>query len=171
MIGEALAAAWAVAWLVVGIVEEIRKGDWMPSFKADSAVEALDYDFMPYANSRGVIKEPSDRQIAQFLDDCKRISKEAQDSVPADADTSTPAGMLAALDMLNPEQVVAVLAKMADAYESLCSGTPTAADMLSLPMRVRQLFFVWLQQEVMSPEAGPGAGIAAANNRKRAAAG
>ena len=76
-----------------------------------------------------------------------------------------------ALDDLDPEDVVSLMGKMAALYADLCSGDPSKAQILALPMRVRQQFFVWLQTEVMSPEAGPGAGRAQVTPLPRAAAG
>jgi hypothetical protein len=44
------------------------------------------------------------------------------------------------------------MGKMCEVYSGLCSGTPTAESIRQLPMRVRNIFFAWVQQEVMSPE-------------------
>ena len=86
-------------------------------------------------------------------------------------DPDNPASVMDALDDLDPEDVVSLMGKMAGLYADLCSGDPSKAQILALPMRVRQQFFAWLQTEVMSPEAGPGAGRAQGRPQMRAVAG
>jgi len=81
------------------------------------------------------------------------------------------ADVLDALDDLDPEDVVSLMGKMAGLYADLCSGDPSKAQIMALPLRVRQQFFTWLQTEVMSPEAGPGAGRAQVRQLPRAVAG
>lgn len=145
----------------------------MAGFKAEGVVEALDYDFRPYVNASGTIKEPSDRQIADFLATVKTVIKEAQEEggglpdVPGD----DPAALLQAMDDLDPEIVTRLMAKMTSAYSALCSGKPTATQIASLPMRIRQVFFNWLQSEVMSPEVVTGAGSGQLKALPTAAAG
>ena len=143
----------------------------MPAFSAESVVEALDYSFLPYTDAKGTIREPGDRQIATFLTAIKKVIKESEDKLPATVDPASPASVLDALDDLDPEDVVSLMGKMAQLYSDLCSGEPSREQILALPMRVRQQFFAWLQTEVMSPEAGPGAGKAQVTQLRRAAAG
>ena len=38
-------------------------------------------------------------------------------------------------------------------HADLCSGQPSKEQILTVPMRRRQMFYQWLQAEVMSPEA------------------
>lgn len=127
----------------------------MPAFRAEGVVEALDWDFAPYVNARGTIPEPTDRQIAEFLTGVKKVVKDAEADVPADV--TDPAAVLSALDELDPDKTIEAAGKMCAVYSGLCSGTPTAEQIQALPMRVRTIFFTWLQDEVMNPEAaGPG---------------
>ena len=142
----------------------------MPAFSAESVVEALDYSFLPYTDAKGTIREPTDKQIASFLTGVKKVVKESEDKLP-DVDPADPASVMDALDDLDPEDVVSLMGKMAGLYADLCSGDPSKAQILALPMRVRQQFFAWLQTEVMSPEAGPGAGRAQVRPQMRAVAG
>ena len=143
----------------------------MPAFSAESVVEALDYSFLPYTDARGTIREPTDQQIAAFLTGVKKVVKESEDKLPSGVDPADPSSVMAALDDLDPEDMVSLMGKMAALYGDLCSGDPSKAQILALPMRVRQQFFLWLQTEVMSPEAGPGAGKARVTQLPRAAAG
>ena len=143
----------------------------MPAFSAESVVEALDYSFLPYTDAKGTIREPTDKQIASFLAGVKKVVKESEDKLPSGVDPADPSSVMDALDDLDPEDVVSLMGKMAGLYADLCSGDPDRGQILALPMRVRQQFFTWLQTEVMSPEAGPGAGRAPVRQLPRAAAG
>ena len=134
-------------------------------------VEALDYSFLPYTDAKGTIREPTDKQIASFLTGVKKVVKESEDKLPSTVDAADPSSVMEALDDLDPEDMVSLLGKMAGLYADLCSGDPSKAQILALPMRVRQQFFAWLQTEVMSPEAGPGAGRAQVRQLPRAVAG
>ena len=94
-----------------------------------------------------------------------------QKEIPDGCRRRTPQALLDAMDELDPELVVSLMAQMAQVYADLCSDYPGKDQILGLPMRHRQLFFTWLQSEVMSPEAGPGAGRAQVTQLPRAAAG
>ncbi len=142
----------------------------MPAFSAESVVEALDYSFLPYTDAKGTIREPTDKQIASFLSGVKKVVTQSELTLP-NVDPDNPASVIEALDDLDPEDVVSLMGKMAGLYADLCSGDPSKAQILALPMRVRQQFFAWLQTEVMSPEAGPGAGKTQVRPQLRAAAG
>ena len=143
----------------------------MPAFDAGTVVEALDFTFEPFVRGcKGTIREPADKLIAGFLRGVKDITGQVQEHLP-DVKEDDPAGLLDAMDELDPELVVSLMAQMAEVYAKLCGGFPSREQILELPMRHRQMFFTWLQTEVMSPEAGPGAGRARVTQLPRAAAG
>ena len=143
----------------------------MAAFNAASVVEALDWTFEPFVHASGVIKEPNDDQIAQYLADLKAIGTEIREKVPDAPDSTDPVGLMAALDDLDLESVSALTGRMAGIYAALCSGEPSMEQILALPPRRRTMFYGWLQQEVMSPEAAPGAGNAQVRTLRSAAAG
>jgi hypothetical protein len=130
----------------------------MPGFQAEHIVEPLDYDFRPYVQAHGTIPEPTDKQIAAFLRGLKEVVDVVQADLPDDVSADDPAAVLKAMDNLDPEKTIEQMGKMADVYAGLCSGTPTAEQISALPMRIRSIFFNWLQSEVMSPEAATPAG-------------
>lgn len=132
----------------------------MAGFKAQGVVEALDYDFNPYVKTKGTIPEPTDRQIADFLGDMKALLTEVKDDLPSEVNLEDPGAILSAMDDLDPEVTLKMTGKMCVIYSKLCSGTPTEKSIQELPPRIRQIFFAWLQTEVMSPEAATGAGSA-----------
>lgn len=143
----------------------------MAGFNAATVVEPLDWDFNPYATAKGRIKEPTDDQIAQFLNALKAMTEEVKGSLPDGTDTADPAEVIAAIDSLDASAVVDAHRKMAVIFSALCSGDPSPETLLQLPMRIRTVFFGWLQQELMSPEAAPGGGSAQVTTLRPAAAG
>lgn len=149
----------------------------MPGFNAGTVVEPLDYTFEPDVKGcKGVIKEPSDRQIADWLSAIKRVTRELQDKIPeglrnASQSEADVLALMAAVDDLDPEVVVEFHVNMAGMFSALCSGEPTKEQILALPIRKRTIFYGWLQQEVMAPEAAPGGGSGQVVTMRPAAAG
>ena len=66
--------------------------------------------------------------------------------------------MLKAIDELEPEKFVEVMTELADMHAKLCSGKPSRAQILAVPIRRRLALFAYLQGEVMSPELVPAGG-------------
>jgi hypothetical protein len=131
----------------------------MPKFDASSIAESLEYDFTEFVKgAEGTIAEPTDEMIGIFLDEVQGITKEAQSLVPADLDMTDAAAMLDAMNHLEPGDFVRLTSKMSGVYARLCSGHPTEKQIQGLPMRVRRLFFNWIQEAVLNPEAATGAG-------------
>jgi len=143
----------------------------MPSFDAGAVVEALTWDFHGAGvKAKGTIPEPTDRAIGDFLDGLRKLYTEAQGtaSMPENA---TPDQMLEALSSLTGDKFVKFMADTAQLFADLCGGRPSQEQLLGLPMRVRVAFYSWLQSEVVSPEAGPGAGTAVVRSLPTASAG
>jgi hypothetical protein len=144
----------------------------MAAFNAGTVVEALDWTFEPFVpGAKGVVKEPNDAQITQYLRDLKAIAAEIKAKVPDAPDGNDPADLMSSLDALDPEGISELTGKMAGIVAALCSGDPSKETILALPPRRRVMFFGWLQQEVMSPEAAPGGGSAQVRTLRSAAAG
>lgn len=132
----------------------------MAGFSAASVVDPLDWDFNPFVKAKGRITEPTDEMIARFLNGLKALTEEVKHKLPEGVDTSDPAEMVAAIDNLDADAVVEAHQKFAGLFAELCSGSPSRELLLQLPMRVRTVFYGWIQEQVMSPEVGPGAGNA-----------
>jgi hypothetical protein len=134
----------------------------MPQFDADAVVEGLECKLKPYADFEETIPEPSDRQIGEFLKGLKELMSGALKTmgIEEDVDLTDPGQMMTALDQLEPDKFVEVQDTMASLHAALCSGRPSKEQILLVPMRRRNLFYQWLQGEVMSPEAAPGGGSA-----------
>jgi hypothetical protein len=139
----------------------------MPQFDASGIVEGLECKLKPYADFEDVIPEPSDRQIGEFLKGLKTLMSSALTTmgIEGEVDATNPEQVMRALDDLEPDKFVEVMDAMAGLHAALCGeetgadgnvtkpGRPSKAQILAVPMRRRQMFYQWLQTEVMSPEA------------------
>lgn len=123
----------------------------MAGFDATTAVEALDFNFRPHVDVSGTIPEPSDAQINRFFKDLQALVKQATGS--AGAITPTPDQTIAWLSALSADQMQESSRATAAAVDRLCSGTPSAEQILALPFRLQQAFIGWLMG-MMRPEAG-----------------
>jgi hypothetical protein len=136
----------------------------MAGFNAATVVEPLDYDFRTkdYPQAvHGTVREPNDKLIAEYMAGVKELVKEVKDKLPSaltggsDVDISE---LFMAVDDLDPQVVIKFHDDMAGVFAKLCSGEPSKQNILDLPIRMRVMFYAWLQREVMSPEAAPGGG-------------
>jgi hypothetical protein len=132
----------------------------MPQFDASSIVEPLQCKLRPYADFDDVIPEPSDQQVGVFLAGLKKVMTEANEKLGGakDVDVTDREQVMAAIEELEPDDFVQVADEMAAIHAALCSGRPSKAEILSVPLRRRNAFYNWLQGEVLNPEAAPGAG-------------
>lgn len=141
-------------------------------FNAGTVVEALDWTFEPFVpGAKGVIAEPGDAQIKTYLAAVKALGAKIRADIPDAPDSTDPTDLLAALEGLDLDGVAELTGEMAGIVSDLCSGTPSKDTILALPPRRRTMFYGWLQQEVMSPEAAPGGGRAQVTTLRSAAAG
>jgi len=146
----------------------------MPTFDAGTVVEALDWDFHAAGvKAKGTIPEPSDAAIGTFLDEVKTLYSKAQKSgMAVDASEGlTPDQMLEALSAVTGDAYVEFMADLAGIFGKLCSDKPSKTNLLALPVRVRVKFYAWVQEEVVNPEAGTGAGTVALRSVPPAVAG
>lgn len=148
----------------------------MAKFVAAGVVDPLEWTFEPHVQAHGVISEPTDDQIADFFKEIRKITAEARKHVEATgkavddlADADDPSEAIAALD--DTEVVLGMHQRLAQVYADLCSGDPSQEQILKLPMRIRTIFYAWLQREVMTPEAVPAAGNSQVTTLRSAAGG
>ena len=145
----------------------------MPKFDAGALAEALEFDFRGAGvEAHGTIPEPTDARIGTYLDEVKGAFAKLGDFAGlANINPEDPAAMMAALEKIDAGQFISVLDDVSKAAAKLCGGTPTLAQIRSLPLRVRQHFFNYLYSEIVNPEGGPGAGNVVAMSPRSAAAG
>lgn len=136
----------------------------MPQFDAAAIVEPIHVRLMPYADFDDDIREPSDKQLGEFLSALQKLmgggGLAAMGISGGFIDTADPDAMLKAVEDLEPARFVEVMDDLAGMHARLCSGKPSKAQILAVPVRRRFALFAYLQGEVMSPEAAPGGGNA-----------
>lgn len=133
----------------------------MAGFDAASVVEPLNYTLRPHVDKAGTIREPNDRQIADYLGGYQRLVKQYRGQLPDEfvaGGTPDVGALLDAATDLDTEIVINLNADVAGLVAALCSNDPSKDDILGLPPRIRAMFCGWVQKEVMSPEAATPAG-------------
>jgi hypothetical protein len=146
----------------------------MAGFDAASVVEPLDYSLRPHVDKAGTIREPNDRQIADYLAGYQRMVKDYRGQLPDALVAGGSPDIGAVLDAtaeLDTEVVLRLNTEVAALVAALCSNDPSRDDILGLPPRIRAMFCAWVQKEVMSPEAAPGGGSSQARTLRSVAAG
>lgn len=146
----------------------------MAAFDAGNVVEPLDYSLRPHVDKAGTIREPNDRQIADYLAGYQQMIKDYRGQLPDELVAGGNPDVGAVLDAateLDAEIIVKLNAEVAALVAGLCSGDPSKDDILGLPPRIRGMFCAWVQKEVMSPEAVPGGGKSQVKNLRSVAAG
>jgi hypothetical protein len=141
----------------------------MVSFNAGSVVDPLDFDFSDMANAphliagladvKGTIREPTSLQVQAFANAQRRELVRQRQEI-GDVDEKDPVAVIAALEKMDDERTVAAQKRSAEILTALCSGKPTAAELILLPHRVMHMFGEWIAKEVLDPEASTGAGKA-----------
>jgi hypothetical protein len=170
----------------------------MAGFNAGTVVEALDYAFdsckgehegscwrgseaeprpakctVFVPGCHGVVAEPTDRQIADYMAGLKKLARDYQGKLPDNLVTgeADAAALTEAAAELDPDVVVQLHGDVATLFAALCSDEPSREDILKVPPRIRAFFYQWLAGEVMSPEAASGGGNAQVKTLRSVAAG
>lgn len=151
----------------------------MAGFDANEVVNPLDWTFEPFVpGAKGRITEPSDAQIDAFTEGMQQLFKGLRQNFSTEDLTAMgqgqitdPAKMLELLDKMSEVKAGAVSSDAAALYSRLCSGHPTKTEIMKLPRRIRNIFFEWVSNEVVNPEAGTAAGLAQVRHLPRAAGG
>lgn len=140
----------------------------MASFDAASAVEPMHCKLKPFADFDAIIPEPTTEQLQAFINARSLESERARDRLKDLPDDAT-AGQVA--EILTGEAVLGDRQRTADMYSAVCSGKPSADDLMKLPHREFTAFARWLTQEMLDPEAVTGAGNGQGQTQPSAAAG
>lgn len=111
----------------------------------------LRYDFKKFGGVQGLIPDPSDEMIEEFMRELRDIANEFGSG---DVDeNASPEEIAELMEDDSNLQIAAAQQRMAEVTGKLCQGSPDAAALLALPFRVRQGFMRWLQRKLMDPEA------------------
>jgi len=131
-------------------------------FKAATAVDPFDYDLKPYADTAGVIPEPSDAQVREFyaglgniLEDVlgeERLRDILGDDYQRFEQRDPEAMMKVQAATNNVDDMEKAQERMLDLHAAVCSHRPDRDQLAALPYRVKQAFYGQLQRW-LSPEA------------------
>lgn len=115
---------------------------------------SLRYDFTAFGGVTGIIPDPSDVVLEKFNDDYRVLLEKYGVSADDDeVDTNDPQAVQDALEKSKGTSFVEQQRDMIQLIADLCSGSPTMDEILRLPFRVRQRFIIWVQQQLVNPEA------------------
>src|ERR1035441_5376005 len=145
----------------------------MAGFSAANIVEPLDYSLKTFVEIEGTTTEPTSLQVQTFLTASRKEADRNQRDlgITGDGEDMTREQILAVLDKASPARTQAAKKREAEIFSDLCSGTPSAADLLKLPHRIMIEFAKWITSEVLDPEASPGGGGAQVVNLPSSSAG
>lgn len=140
----------------------------MAGFNAATQIEPFDYSFRPYADTEGVVPEPSDTQVREFyigignlLVDVvgeDKIRELLTDEEYVDFTQRKAEPMLKVQAATNNlENMAKAQERMVELHAAVCSGHPSRETLEALPYRVKQAFYGALQGW-LSPEASRPAG-------------
>lgn len=112
----------------------------------------LRYDFKKFGGIQGMIPDPSDELIEQYMRGMRDLAKEFSHE-GIDTDNLSAAEIQDLMEDDANLQIAAAQRRVAEITAELCQGSPTQEQILALPFRVRQGFLRWLQTRLMDPEA------------------
>jgi len=130
------------------------------TFDADEEVAPLDYNFGTLAKRWpgkypdlegvvGTVPEPSDEAVQAFQ---RAMSRATRDLLPSDVDTDDPRAVALAMRKMPEDTWTKIDEGIIDALADLTAGSPTRAQLVALPFRLRRKFLMWIQRELMNPE-------------------
>lgn len=117
----------------------------MPKFTITDQVDALSFDFTPYAGS-GSIPEPSSEQIESFR---RSLAELIAENSTATGDGLTLIQQVQAYLAVDAGQVNE---KMLHLTAEVCSDSPSFDDLMALPFRPQQAFLGWIIGVFVRPE-------------------
>lgn len=119
------------------------------AFKAEGAVEALDWDFRPYVNAHGTTPEPTDEQVRKM----NQALREATMAVTGkDIDPTDRVALARIFNKLTDEQLKAMEDANLDAIGIVCGDNPARKQIEGLPYRYKRLYIKSLIQDLNDPE-------------------
>jgi hypothetical protein len=117
----------------------------------------LRYDFKAFGGVQGIIPDPSDEQIENFMRGMRDAAKEFGQDDDLDVDSLTAEELQELMEDDSNLRIKDAQDRMCELISELCSGSPNKEQLLALPLRVRQGFTRWLQTKLLDPEAGAAA--------------
>lgn len=119
------------------------------AFKAEDAVEPLNWDFRPYVDAHGTTPEPSDGQV-------EAMNKALRDATVAvtgeDFDPDDRKVMARIFGKLTDVQLKAMATANLDAIILVTGDCPSRKQIDGLPFRFKQLYMKSLVRDINDPE-------------------
>lgn len=128
-----------------------RRGGASDTFDA-GVYGTLRYDFKKFGGVQGVIPDPSDEQIETFMRNMRDTAKEFGQDESVDPDSMSAEELQELMEDEAALQIKEAQVKISGLVGDLCSSSPSADELLALPLRVRQGFMRWLQGKLLDPE-------------------
>lgn len=125
----------------------------------------LRYDFTAFGGVTGIIPDPSDQQIEEFIDTQRSFMEEVGLDPDSDEIDNEALGEMLENDEDGKFNIAEMQRKMVEAVAKLCSDSPSTEAMSALPFRVRQAFLLWVQNQFLNPEASA-VGTTSAQSRR-----
>ncbi|AXH49411.1 hypothetical protein SEA_CROSBY_23 [Streptomyces phage Crosby] len=122
----------------------------MSGFDAATAVEPMDYDFTAYEGGKGVVPEPSTKEMQVFQREFAKVMRKGQALEISDEEAMKLTEK--AFDKLQTD-AQKIGEELDELIASLCKGTPSREDVAKLPFRVKTAFSKWLMEQ-FAPEGG-----------------
>lgn len=130
-----------------------RRGGSTDTFDA-GVYGTLRYDFKKFGGVQGIIPDPSDQQLEDFMRGMRDAAKEysSEDLDDDKIEDMSAEELSELLDDDSSMRIKEAQEKIAGLVAELCSGSPNQDELLRLPFRVRQGFLRWLQGKLINPE-------------------
>jgi mRNA-degrading endonuclease YafQ of YafQ-DinJ toxin-antitoxin module len=122
----------------------------MAGFDAATAVEPMDYDFTAFGGSKGIVPEPSTKDMKDFQRDFTKVMRKGQQLEVSDDEALKMSEK--DFDALQ-KKVEAVGLELDELIGRLCKNSPSAEEVAKLPFRVKTAFSKWLMEQ-FAPEGG-----------------
>ncbi|QFG07917.1 hypothetical protein SEA_INTOLERANT_22 [Streptomyces phage Intolerant] len=122
----------------------------MSGFDAATAVEPMEWDFSHYGGGKGVVPEPSTREMQDFQREFAKVMRKGQALEISDEEAMKLSEK--AFDKLQTD-AQKIGEELDELIAKLCKGTPSREDVATLPFRVKTAFSKWLMEQ-FAPEGG-----------------
>lgn len=120
----------------------------MAGFDAATAVEPMDYDFSAYGGGKGIVPEPSTKEMQDFQRKFAGVMRKGQ-ALEMD-DEAAMALTDKEFDKLQKD-AEKIGNELDELISGLCKGQPPQEEVAMLPFRVKTAFSKWLMEQ-FSPE-------------------
>jgi hypothetical protein len=144
----------------------------MAGFDAGSIVEPMNWDFSKFGGGSGTVPEPSDAEVERFLKKYQVLVTQTLRTAELNAaqqldDAISKAAGTDESRLLTLQESISVMSQidsgelasssdavdaLVDLFASICKGSPSKEQLMSLPHRIRAAFYGWLMGQLTNPD-------------------